>query len=47
MTALTMHYGIQFGLAGVLDKLRGAGFREASQLEQRLLVIGFVRAVKS
>ena len=47
-TSLILHHGhsIQFGVEDLLRLLREAGFEEIQQLEDRFLLIGFLRARK-
>lgn len=46
LPALILHHGRQFDARAWLDMLQRAGFREAVQLEQRFLMVGFLRATK-
>ncbi len=43
---LARHHGLKFGIEGLPEMLRSAGFSSAARLDQRFLRIGFVRAVK-
>ncbi len=43
---LLLHHHRQFDGEGLQSLLMGAGFREAVQLDQRFMVVGFVRATK-
>lgn len=43
---LALHRNMEFGIEYLQEVLKGAGFREITQLEKRFLVIGFVRAIK-
>jgi len=44
--SLALHHGLKFGIEDMPELLKSAGFSTASQLDERFLVIGFVRAVK-
>jgi ubiquinone/menaquinone biosynthesis C-methylase UbiE len=44
--AFTRHQRLQKGVEDLQVLLRGAGFRQITQPEEKVLVIGFVRAVK-
>jgi demethylmenaquinone methyltransferase/2-methoxy-6-polyprenyl-1,4-benzoquinol methylase/phosphoethanolamine N-methyltransferase len=46
MNALAMHSHVKFGIEDLRATLKGAGFEEITQLEQRFFVIGFMRAKK-
>ena len=46
LTSLALHHGLKLGVEDLQDILKGAGFGEIVQLEQRFFVIGFVRATK-
>ena len=46
MMVFTRHQGVQNGLEEVQKLLKDAGFSQASQLKDNVLVIGFLRAVK-
>ena len=46
LTALALHHGLKLGVEDLRDILKGAGFGEITQLEQRFFIIGFVRATK-
>jgi demethylmenaquinone methyltransferase/2-methoxy-6-polyprenyl-1,4-benzoquinol methylase/phosphoethanolamine N-methyltransferase len=49
LTSLVLHHGhsIRFGIEDLPGFLREVGFQEIKQLEDRFLIIGFVRATKS
>jgi hypothetical protein len=44
--AFTRHQGLQKGIEDMQSLLRKAGFGQITQAEEKVLVIGFVRAVK-
>jgi len=44
--AFTRHQGIQAGIEDLQKLLQDAGFEQISRLNERVLVIGFVRAIK-
>ena len=44
--AIARHHGVKFGIEELPEMLKSAGFSTASQLEERFLVLGFVRAAK-
>jgi ubiquinone/menaquinone biosynthesis C-methylase UbiE len=44
--AFTRHQGLQKGIEDLQPLLRDAGFNQITQTEEKVLVIGFVRAVK-
>ena len=46
LTSLALHHGLKLGVEDLQDILKGAGFGEITQLEQRFFIIGFVRATK-
>lgn len=45
-SSFTLHHGIKFGIDQLLGMIEKADFREATQLEKRFFVIGFVCAIK-
>jgi ubiquinone/menaquinone biosynthesis C-methylase UbiE len=44
--AFTRHQGLESGIEGLQNLVRVAGFGQITQLEEQILIIGFVRAVK-
>ena len=44
--AFTRHQGLQKGIEDLQILLRNAGFRQITQSDKRVLIIGFVRAIK-
>jgi len=46
MIALTMHHGLDFGIEDLPKMLKGAGFAQATKLDEKFLFFGFVRGVK-
>jgi ubiquinone/menaquinone biosynthesis C-methylase UbiE len=44
--AFTRHQGLESGIEELQNLLRVAGFGQITQLEEQILIIGFVRAVK-
>jgi ubiquinone/menaquinone biosynthesis C-methylase UbiE len=46
LTSLAMHRGLKTGVEDLQDVLKGAGFRDITQIEQRFFIIGFTRAIK-
>jgi ubiquinone/menaquinone biosynthesis C-methylase UbiE len=44
--SLSRHHGIKFGIEGLPELLKSAGFSGAVRLDQRFFRIGFVRAMK-
>lgn len=44
--AFARHQGLQKGIEDLQILLRDAGFRQATQSDKRVLIIGFVRAIK-
>jgi ubiquinone/menaquinone biosynthesis C-methylase UbiE len=45
-TAFTRHHGLRSGVEDLQGILRNTGFSQIDQLEEKVLTIGFVRAVK-
>jgi ubiquinone/menaquinone biosynthesis C-methylase UbiE len=45
-SSLALHHGLKFGIEDLPEMLNEAGFEEIKQLEERFLIIGFVRAKK-
>jgi ubiquinone/menaquinone biosynthesis C-methylase UbiE len=43
---LARHRGLEFGIEGLLQILKSAGFATATQLDERFRMIGFVCATK-
>lgn len=46
LPALIVHHGSQFDSDKLLDLMKEAGFKQAEQLDQRFLFVGFIRAIK-
>jgi hypothetical protein len=46
LAGLAFHHGLKFGIEDLPEMLKTAGFFTATQLSERFLVIGFVRAIK-
>lgn len=46
LAALAFHHGLKFGIEDLPEMLKTAGFSTVTQLSERFLVIGFVRAIK-
>ena len=44
--AFTRHQGLESGIEDLQKLLRAAGFGQITQLEEQILIIGFVRAIK-
>lgn len=44
--AFTRHHGLKYGIEDLQQPLRNAGFTQITQLDKKVLIIGFVRAVK-
>jgi ubiquinone/menaquinone biosynthesis C-methylase UbiE len=44
--AFTRHQGLRKGIEDIQGLLKTAGFRQITQIDEKVLVIGFVRAVK-
>lgn len=46
MINLTMHHGLNFGIEDLPKMLRDAQFKEVKKLDEKILLFGFVRAIK-
>jgi demethylmenaquinone methyltransferase/2-methoxy-6-polyprenyl-1,4-benzoquinol methylase/phosphoethanolamine N-methyltransferase len=44
--AFTRHQGLQKGIEDLQKLLKAAGFSQITQLQEKVLIIGFVRAIK-
>ena len=44
--AFTRHHGLKSGIEDLQKPLKDAGFSQITQLEEQILIIGFVRAIK-
>jgi ubiquinone/menaquinone biosynthesis C-methylase UbiE len=44
--AFTRHQGLRSGVEDLAPLLKGSGFRTVTDIDQRVLLIGFIRAVK-
>lgn len=44
--AFTRHHGLKSGIEDLYKLLKDAGFSQITQLEEQILIIGFVRAIK-
>jgi ubiquinone/menaquinone biosynthesis C-methylase UbiE len=44
--AFTRHHGLKAGVEDLQEPLKNAGFSQITRLDERILIIGFVRAVK-
>jgi ubiquinone/menaquinone biosynthesis C-methylase UbiE len=44
--AFTRHHGLKSGVEDLQSILKNAGFRQINKLEEHVLIIGFVRAIK-
>lgn len=43
---LTMHHGLKFGIEDLPKMLRSVQFKDATKLDEKFLLFGFVRAIK-
>jgi len=44
--AVTRHQGLKSGIEDLQKLLKNAGFSQITKLEEQILIIGFVRAIK-
>lgn len=44
--AFTRHHGLKYGIEDLQTPLQDAGFTQVTQLDEKVLIIGFIRAVK-